>query len=179
MLSHRLCKCKEEQRKAFPRPSPLPNRFHQRRLLEGVPGGEATASTAHASKEVKCLQSELNFTPDGPWWSQRGGGKCLPYALLREGFKWKPQSPAPSNPRLVWRSHVPSCLLGPFSSSVGLRPRDSDALKTKLSLLPTSPSNSWLRLNFGHWQVLQNTRSFPSSSPEMKRTFFSIVKTLP
>lgn len=113
-----LCKCKEEQRKAFPRPSPLPNRFHQRRLLEGVPGGEATASTAHASKEVKCLQSELNFTPDGPWWSQRGGGKCFPYALLREGFKRKPQTPAASNPRLVWRSHIPSCLLGPFSSSV-------------------------------------------------------------
>ena len=84
-----------------------------------MPAGEATAGTAHAPKKVKWLQSERSFTPDGPRWSQRGGGKCLPYALLREGSKWKPQTPAPSNSRVVWRSHVPSCHLGPFSSSRG------------------------------------------------------------
>lgn len=69
----------KEQTKA----SPLPNRFHQRCSPEGVPGGEATAGTAHTSRKVKWLQSVIKFLPDGRQWSQRGG-KCLPNALLRE-----------------------------------------------------------------------------------------------
>lgn len=48
------------------------------------------------------------------------------------------------------------------------------------SFPPILPSSSWLGLNSGHRQVLQSTQSgLPSSTPEMKCTFFSTVKTFP
>lgn len=55
-------------------------------LLKGVPG-KATTDSIYISKQLKWLQSELNFTPDGPWWSQTADGKGLPFTLLMEGSK--------------------------------------------------------------------------------------------
>jgi len=164
--------------KPFPWPSPLPNHSHQRCPPEGVSGRGGHCRCCPHLKKVKWLQSELSFTPDGPRWSQRGGDKCLPRTLLREGSKWKPQAPAPSDPKLVWRSHVPSCHLCPLFQLSGA----SDP-GTRILSWPRSPSCPPLPALHGQGWTSGTGRfckrlQLPLVCPR-NETFLSTVKTFP
>lgn len=92
--------------------------------------------------------------------------------FAESGLNGNPRLQHSQTPGWFGDSTSPAATLAPFPAQWGLRPRDSDPLKTKLPLLPTPPSSSWPRLNFGHWQVLQNAHDFPLLFPRNETHIF-------